>query len=101
MGWKPHTCYVYILSNAGRSVLYIGMTNDIHRRMHEHKESSVEGFAKPYRVSHILWFEAFNDMNDAITREKQLKNWRRDWKWALICETNPELCDLTSELIQP
>jgi putative endonuclease len=88
-----------MVSNKGRNVLYIGMTNDLVRRMSEHKSSAVEGFTKQYRAGDLLWFEAFSDVNHAIAREKQLKNWHRGWKWNLIRETNPTLRDLTSELI--
>ncbi len=91
---------MYILSNARRTVLYIGMTNDLARRVTEHKASAVEGFRERYRVRDLLWFEAFADVNDAIAREKQLKNWHRGWKWNLVRETNPELTDLSDGLVQ-
>ncbi|GAB5535034.1 MAG: GIY-YIG nuclease family protein [Rubricoccaceae bacterium] len=99
MSRTQRTYFVYIISNAGRSVLYIGMTNDLHRRMREHKDGAVEGFSKQYRAGDLLWFDSFSDVNEAIAREKQIKNWHRDWKWNLVRESNPELRDLTPELI--
>jgi putative endonuclease len=91
--------WVYILSNRGRTVLYIGVTNDLVRRMEEHRSGRVEGFTKRYRVRDLLWFEAFGDVRAAIAREKQLKAWHREWKWNLVRETNPELSDLTPDLM--
>ena len=71
--------YVYILTNKSKT-LYIGVTNDLQRRIYEHKNKMIDGFAKKYNLSKLAYFEVFNNMNDAIIREKQLKNWHRDWK---------------------
>lgn len=95
---RAHCYHVYILSNARRTVLYIGMTNDLARRVAEHKAGQVEGFTKRYRVRDLLWAESFSDVNDAIAREKQLKRWHRDWKWNLVRQTNPDLIDLGATL---
>jgi putative endonuclease len=91
--------HVYVLSNKARTVLYIGVTNDLVRRMEEHRAGRVEGFTKRYRVKDLLWFELFGDVQAALAREKQLKAWHRDWKWNLVRETNPELEDRTAELM--
>ncbi len=91
---KHHRYYVYILSNRRRTVLYIGMTNNLTRRIAEHRQGLVDGFTKRYRIRDLLWVETFGDVHDAITREKQLKNWHRDWKWNLIRQQNPDLVDL-------
>ena len=79
-----HQYYVYILSNYKNGTLYIGMTNDLERRMFEHKNKLVEGFSKNYNLDILVYFEQFQYVNDAIKREKQLKNWNRQWKIDLI-----------------
>ena len=85
--------YVYIVGNQ-HPTLYIGVTNDLVRRIHEHKEGSVRGFTRKYHLRNLLYFECFDDPTDAITREKQLKHWNREWKLELIKNTNPTLKDL-------
>lgn len=92
--------YVYILINEGRNVLYIGIMNNIIRRTYEHKVGLVEGFTKRYRVKILVYFEEFQRAIDAITREKQLKNWHREWKFNLIRSKNPELKDLYDEILK-
>jgi len=72
--------YVYILTNKSNKVLYIGVTNDLERRMYEHKNKMVNGFTKKYNLAKLVYFEATADVKSAIEREKQLKNWHRDWK---------------------
>ncbi len=89
--------YVYILTNKTNNVLYIGVTNDLVRRMYEHKNKLVEGFTKKYNLKKLVYFEATDDVKSAITREKQLKNWHRDWKINLINEQNPDWKDLNEE----
>lgn len=74
--------------------LYIGMTNDLERRMFEHKHKLVEGFTKKYMLDKLVYFEHFQYVNDAIKREKQLKSWRRQWKIDLIEEENKDWNDL-------
>lgn len=86
--------YVYILASRKHGTLYIGMTNDLLRRTHEHREGVVKGFTKRHDVKQLVYFEAFDDVGEALYREKVLKKWRRDWKIALIEGTNPNWHDL-------
>ncbi len=88
---------VYIITNRYRTVFYIGVTNDIRRRMHEHKKRLNEGFAKKYNCTELLYFEAFWDIADAIQRETVLKKWNRAWKLELIKKENPLLIDISAE----
>jgi len=93
---KPnHQYYVYILSNMKNGTIYIGMTNDLERRMFEHKKKLIEGFSKKYGLDKLVYLEQFQYVNDAIKREKQLKTWRRQWKIDLIEEDNKERNDLS------
>jgi putative endonuclease len=91
------TYYVYILSNKMRTVLYIGVTNDIERRMFEHKTGHGSVFAKKYNLTDLLYYETYPSNVDAISREKQLKNWHREWKWNLINKNNKNLIDLSKD----
>ena len=86
---------MYILSNKKNGTLYIGMTNDLERRMFEHKNKLIEGFTKKYGLDKLIYFEQFQYVNDAIKREKQLKNWNRQWKIDLIEKDNKEWDDLS------
>ena len=88
--------YVYILASRRNGTLYIGVTNDLERRIAEHKSGLVPGFTEKYNVKMLVWFEEFHGTNEAIQREKQLKNWHRAWKIALIERTNPEWRDLAT-----
>ena len=97
---RGRTYHVYLLSNARRTVLYLGVTNDLARRLAEHRAGSVPGFTQRYRVRDLLWYEPHADVNDAIAREKQLKNWHRDWKRNLVRASNPELRDLSEDLLR-
>jgi putative endonuclease len=90
--------YVYILTNKSDNVLYIGVTNDLVRRIFEHKNKLVEGFTKKYNLRKLVYYEATNDIESAINREKQLKNWHRDWKINLINQFNPNWKDLSDDL---
>jgi len=90
--------YVYILSSKRNGTLYTGVTNDLIRRMYEHKEGFVEGFTKKYKVKVLVYFEQTTDINSAITREKCIKKWNRGWKIKLIEENNPDWKDLSLEL---
>ncbi|MEY8849134.1 GIY-YIG nuclease family protein [Psychroserpens sp. XS_ASV72] len=92
-----HQYYVYILSNKKNGTLYIGMTNNLERRIFEHKNKLVDGFSKKYRLNILIYYELFHQVNDAIKREKQLKNWNRQWKIDLIENTNPAWTDLASK----
>jgi len=89
--------YVYILASRSR-VLYTGVTNDLARRVREHKAGESEGFTKKYRVHRLVFFESFRDVRAAIAREKQIKLWRREKKVALIEAQNPTGEDLVVEL---
>ena len=75
--------------------LYIGVTDDLNRRLYEHKNKLLEGFTKKYNLTKLVYFETFNRVEDAIRREKQLKNWHRQWKINLIEEVNKEWKDLS------
>jgi len=90
------TYYVYMLASLS-GTLYIGITNNLERRMVEHKEGLVEGFTKEYGVERLIYFEMYGDVRNAIRREKQLKGWRRDKKIALIEKVNPSWKDLARE----
>jgi len=86
--------WVYILTNAHDSVLYIGVTGDIQRRTREHKEGAVEGFTQQYNLTKLVYMEEFAEVEEAIGRKKQLKNWKREWKEELIRKDNPAFSDL-------
>lgn len=92
-----NTYYVYIATNHTNSVLYIGVTNDISRRMFEHKSKANEGFTDKYNVYKLVYVESTGYINDAIAREKQLKHWSRAKKNALINSINPNWNDLLQE----
>jgi putative endonuclease len=72
--------YVYILASRKQGTLYLGVTNDLIRRIHEHKSKAIPGFASRYGVDRLVWFECYDDPVSAIAREKTLKKWRRDWE---------------------
>jgi putative endonuclease len=91
--------YVYILSNKNKSVLYIGVSSNLVKRIEEHKNSEGSIFTKKYNVIELVYFEEFTEINEAIKREKQLKKWNRSWKWNLIKEFNPNLIDLYDEIM--
>jgi putative endonuclease len=88
--------WVYILSSRNR-VLYVGVTNDLERRVAEHKSHLVPGFTATYKVDRLVYFESTNDVRMAIAREKQIKSWRREKKTALIVTTNPKWEDLSAD----
>jgi putative endonuclease len=87
--------YIYILASYKKGTLYIGITNDLQRRVNEHKAGLNDGFTKKYKVNKLVHFEHTNEVNIAIAREKQLKKWKRDWKIQLIEESNPNWTDLS------
>ena len=89
--------YVYILSNHTNTTLYIGVTNDLKRRLYEHKNKLIEGFTEKYNVNKLVYFEKTSDIKAAIQREKNLKKWKREWKLELIKKTNPHMVDLSLE----
>lgn len=86
--------YVYIMSNKNNNVLYIGVTNDLIRRIYEHKNKILKGFTSKYNVEKLVYYECFEDELLAIQREKNLKNWHKEWKENLIRQMNPEWKDL-------
>ena len=89
--------YVYIMSNRTHT-LYIGVTNDLFRRVEEHRAGALGGFTSKYKLRRLVYFEHTNDIGAAIAREKQLKNWRREKKITLIEQLNPTWTDLSREL---
>ncbi|MCC7260122.1 MAG: GIY-YIG nuclease family protein [Alphaproteobacteria bacterium] len=93
------TYYVYILASKPHGTLYIGVTSDLIRRIYEHRTDAVDGFTRKYAVHRLVYFEMGNDIESAILREKQLKNWHRDWKINLIERDNPQWDDLYPALI--
>lgn len=92
-----HQYYVYILANKKNGTLYIGISNDLERRIAEHKNKQVDGFTKKYSLDQLVYFETYQYINDAILREKRLKKWKRQWKIDLIEEDNSEWNDLASD----
>lgn len=92
------TYYVYIMASGRNGTLYIGLTNDLGRRAHEHRSDWAEGFTKKYGVKTLVYYEAFNDVYAAIHRETQLKKYKREWKLNLIEERNPDWLDLAKTL---
>jgi putative endonuclease len=94
---KMNEYFVYIVTNKANKVLYIGVTNNLERRMYEHRNKMIDGFTKRYNLTKLVYFEETSDVRSAIEREKQLKNWHRDWKIKLIDNFNPEWKDLSVE----
>lgn len=92
--------YVYVLTNFHNDVFYIGVTNNIIRRITEHKNKLVEGFTAKYNLDKLVYFESTEEVKVAIAREKQLKNWHRDWKINLIKSMNPDFNDLYEEILK-
>ena len=88
--------WVYIVGNRGATTIYIGVTNDIKRRISEHKLGEVPGFTKRYMCDILLYFEEYNNIKNAISREKELKGWRRERKEQLIATLNPHRVDLAA-----
>lgn len=87
-----------MLSNSQIRPIYIGVTNDLGRRIYEHKQKVIDNYTAKYNLNILLWYEEFNNPEDAIAREKQLKNWHKEWKLNLIKEENPEFSDLSLDL---
>ena len=91
---RLHTYYIYILANKNNTVLYIGVTNDLVRRCHEHKIKQNKGFTEKYNVDNLVYYEIYNDIDSAIKREKQIKGYSRSKKDALIDKVNPSRDEL-------
>ena len=94
-----NTYYVYILASKRNGTLYIGVTNNLERRIYEHKNDLVRGFTKKYEVHNLVYYEGTNDIYTALQREKQLKKWNRTWKVALIERVNPDWNDIAGNWI--
>ena len=96
--YMPHQYYIYIMTNVKNTVLYTGVTNDIYRRIFEHKHKLVEGFTKKYHITKLVYYEVFDDIELAISREKQIKGGSRQRKINLIMNMNPMFIDLYDSL---
>jgi putative endonuclease len=94
---KLTNAFVYIMSNQYRTVLYIGVTNDLERRVWEHRSGEGGDFTRKYQAHYLVYYEIISDIKTAIKREKQLKNWHREWKLNLIKGLNPEMKDLAAD----
>lgn len=92
--------YVYILASGRNGTIYTGVTNDILRRVHEHKTEAVRGFTSRYGVKRLVWFDVHPSISNAIQREKNLKHWPRAWKLTLIEAANPDWRDLYEDLMR-
>ncbi len=92
-----HKYYVYILASQRNGTLYIGMTNDLQRRVYEHKTGIIKGFTEKYGVSMLVYFEEFQQVEEAIKRENNMKKWKRAWKLKLIEKENPNWNDLAKD----
>jgi putative endonuclease len=95
---KRESSYVYILASKQNGTLYIGVTNDLIKRVYEHKNNLIDGFTKKYNAHTPVYYEQCGDIESAIIREKQLKKWNRKWKLELIEKENPQWRDLYEEL---
>jgi len=90
--------FTYILASRPGGALYVGVTNNLVRRVHEHKTGQVEGFTKRYRIDRLVYYEVYQTRRDALQREKNMKHWLRAWKARLVSEANPEWRDLFAEI---
>ena len=87
--------YVYFMTNKSNQVLYIGVTNNLEKRVAQHKNHEYKGFTDKYNCTKLVYYEEFKDIGAAIIREKQIKNWHRDWKNNLVYQINPKWKDLS------
>jgi len=94
---KLTNAFIYIMSNKNLTTFYVGVTNDLERRVKEHKGGEGSEFTSKYNLTHLVYYEVISDIKTAIQREKQLKNWHRNWKIDLIKELNPEMLDLAKD----
>ncbi len=90
--------YVYILASKRNGTLYTGVTTDLIKRVWEHKQGCIDGFTKKYNVKHLVWYELHENIENAIKREKALKEWKREWKLRIIEELNPDWHDLYNSI---
>ena len=88
------------MTNISNTVLYIGVTSDLKKRVHQHKSHEYKGFTDKYNCTKLVYYEECNDINAAIEREKQLKNWRREWKNNLVNKINPDWNDLSEQMLK-
>lgn len=93
------TYSVYIVSNFARTVFYIGVTNNLQTRTREHRNNEGGAFTSKYKCHYLMYYEDYADIRNAIAREKQLKNWLREWKIELIRKDNPDLIDLAKDWV--
>lgn len=93
------TYFVYIMTNKGRTVLYVGVTNSLVRRVSQHRRGETAGFTQRYNFNRLVYFEKFNDVRDAIRREKQIKGWTRKKKKDMIARMNPKWTDLAVSIL--
>ena len=90
--------YVYLLTNWNNKVMYVGVTNDLRRRIYEHQNKLVKGFTQKYNVNKLVYYEQTSDVFGALTREKEIKKWRREKKNGLVVQNNPKWTDLSKAL---
>jgi putative endonuclease len=90
--------YVYFLTNKPRGTLYVGVTNDLVRRVHEHREGAIRGFSKQYALKQLVHFEIYGSPREVIQREKNIKHWKRAWKLDLVSGANPQWRDLFKDI---
>lgn len=95
---RDHAYYVYILTNARLNVMYVGVTNDLRRRLWEHQNKTLSGFTSRYKVSRLVYYEYYTDVHAAIAREKMIKGWVRAKKNALVESINPAWADLAAQI---
>ena len=95
---RDHNYFIYIVTNKNKTVLYLGVTNDLQRRVYEHENDLMPGFSKKYNCHFLIYYEHFQDINNAIYREKEIKKWRREKKEKLINEFNPNWRFLNNEI---
>ena len=93
------TYYAYMLTNKRNGTLYVGVTNNLKRRIFEHKNKLIKGFTEKHNLNRLVYFEQHTDIREALGREKRLKKWKRSWKLELIEKTNPEWGDLAEEIL--
>ena len=93
---SPRTSYVYLLTNWNNKMMYVGVTNNLERRLYEHKQKLMPGFTEKYNVNKLVYFEETNDVRVALEREKEIKKWRREKKNRLVETANPEWKDLSA-----
>ncbi|MEZ0306987.1 MAG: GIY-YIG nuclease family protein [Ramlibacter sp.] len=92
-------CFVYLMASRKNGTLYAGVTSNLVQRVYQHKKGELKGFTDRYRVHDLVWFEGTPSIETAIQREKQIKNWKREWKVALIEKGNPQWKDLYETLL--